>query len=62
MIQDFSERERELLAQEVLDNVDGHGEDDGGVVLSGDSTEGLQISQLKYQILKENDCSWLINQ
>ena len=42
----------ELLAHEVLDDVDGHREDDGGVVLGRDGAEGLQISQLKYQILK----------
>ena len=27
----------------MLDDVDGHGEDDGGVVLGGDGGEGLQV-------------------
>ena len=30
----------------MLDNVDGHGEDDGGVVLGGDGGEGLQVPGL----------------
>ena len=31
------------LSHEMLDDVDGHGEDDGGVVLGGDGGEGLQV-------------------
>ena len=30
----------------MLDNVDGHGEDDGGVVLGGDGGEGLQVPEV----------------
>ena len=36
-----------LLAHEVRDDVDGDGEDDGAVVLGGDTVEGLEVSQLK---------------
>lgn len=30
----------------MLDDVDGHGEDDGGVVLGGDGGEGLQVPEV----------------
>ena len=34
---------------ELGHNVDGDGEDDGGVVLGGDAVQGLQISQLEHK-------------
>lgn len=33
-----------LATQEVIDDVDGHWEDDGGVVLSCDAVKRLQIA------------------
>ena len=35
------------LSHEMLDDVDGHGEDDGGVVLGRDCGEGLQVSAIQ---------------
>ena len=33
--------------QEVVHDVHGHGEDDGGVVLGSDAVQGLQVAELK---------------
>ena len=38
-----------LLLDEVVQDVDGHGEDDGGVVLRGDGAQSLQVPQLQYR-------------
>ena len=34
-------------AHQLGDDVDGHGEDDGAVVLRRDAVQGLQVSQLR---------------
>ena len=36
-----------LLAEEVVQDVHGHREDDGGVVLGGDAVQSLQIAKLQ---------------
>ena len=33
----------------MVQDVDGHGEDDGGVVLRGDGAQSLQVPQLQYR-------------
>ena len=38
-----------LILDEVVQDVDGHGEDDGGVVLRGDGAQSLQVPQLGYR-------------
>ena len=43
----------ELLSDEVLDDVDWHGEDDGGVVLGRDGAQGLEITQLEQKIFNQ---------
>ena len=42
---------------EVVHDVHGHGEDDGGVVLGGDAVQGLQVAELAK---KEGGCSIII--
>ena len=37
-----------LVTHEVGDDVDGHREDDGAVVLGWDAVEGLEVAQLKH--------------
>ena len=37
-----------LLLDKLTKKIDGHGEDDGGVVLRGYCAQRLEISQLKY--------------
>ena len=37
-----------LFLDEVVQDVDGHGEDDGGVVFCGDCAESLKVPQLQY--------------
>jgi len=39
-----------LLLHELVEDVDGHGEDDGGVVLCRYCTQGLQVPQLKQAV------------
>ena len=46
---DIDEYPGELLVDEVLHDVDRHGEDDGGVVLRGDGAQSLQVPQLQYR-------------
>ena len=42
-------------SHEMLDDVDGHGEDDGGVVLGRDCGEGLQVSAIQtHDDIREN--------
>ena len=36
-----------FLWEKVRRQIDGHGEDDGGVVLGGDAVQRLKIAQLK---------------
>ena len=36
-----------LFLAKVSDEVHGHGEDDGAVLLGGDAVEGLQVAQLQ---------------
>ena len=36
-----------LFLDEVVQDVDGHGEDDGGVVLSRDGAQSLEVPQLR---------------
>ena len=39
----------------MLDYIDGHGEDDGGVVLGRDCGEGLQVSAIQtHDDIREN--------
>ena len=39
----FAVLRRSAVADHAADEVDWHGEDDGGVFLGGDSTQGLEI-------------------
>ena len=39
------------VPHELLQHVDGHGEDDGGVLLSRDGAQGLQVAQLQPEII-----------
>ena len=35
------------LSYERVEQLDGHGEDDGGVLLGGDAVEGLEVAELE---------------
>ena len=40
----------DLFFDELINDIDGHGEDDGGVVFGRDGAQSLQIPQLKHVI------------